>query len=163
MNDGRATLVCRVGARRLGLPVAAVARVLPLRPLWRPPTLPRPIAGFVAERNRAVPVLALAALFDDYMPATLDLYAHLVRLRGGGAGDALLLVDRVEAFVAAGEVHPVAPDTSLNGVVTGEFATPDGIVHLLDPARLLLAGEAARLAALTADAQTRLAQWAAAS
>jgi purine-binding chemotaxis protein CheW len=153
-HDDRVLLVA-VGPRRLALPARAVAGVLPLLPLWRPPACPRPLAGFLAERGRALPVIALGALLGDgEQPA--GLYAHIVRL---AAAPLALLVDRAEDVVAAPPAAPLAPGVSVNDAIVAELPLADGIAHLLAVDRLLLADERVRLAELAADADRRLAEW----
>lgn len=152
-------LILRIGDSRLALPMTAVREVLPLLPIDAPPGLPRPLLGFVTLQGRPVPVLAPHLLLDPQAPVTgIDLFAHLVRLRD----DICLLVDRAEDVVA-GAVGPLAPGQSLNGAITGELPLADGAVaHVVAVERLLLDGERATLAALTAAAATRQDQWTAA-
>ncbi len=152
-------LILRIGDTRLALPMAAVREVLPLLPIDAPPGLPRPLLGFVTLQERPVPVLAPQLLLDPKGRMTgVDLSAHLVRLRE----DICLLVDRAED-VATGIVGPLAADHSLNAAVIGELDLSDGtIAHVVAADRLLLDGERAALAALTAAAAERRDQWSAA-
>lgn len=151
-------LILRIGDTRLALPMAAVREVLPLLPIDAPPGLPRPLLGFVTLQGQPVPVLAPRLLLDPQQQAgRIDLSAHLVRLRD----DICLLVDRAED-VATGDVGPLDAGHSLNDAITGELALPDGMVHVVAPDRLLLDGERAMLAELTAAAAERRAQWTAA-
>ena len=156
-------LLFRAGDHRLALPVRDVREVLPLLPITRPPTLPRPLAGFVDVRGETLPVLAPALLFDEGgMLGTLDLFSHLIRPHGPAATTPCLLVDRVEDMVVpeADAVRPVEPDASHNGAILAEVSLPDGPAHLLSLARLLSEAERARLATLSAQAQARAADWA---
>lgn len=158
-------LLLRLGGLVCALPQAAVAEVLPLPLLWRPPGLPASLAGFLNLDGAAVPVLDLAWLFG--LPAETApqgeaaLYRHLLLLEGVPAQ--ALLVDRVLDLVPAqpAQRRPVAPEHSLNGCVVAELDLPGqpGLVHLLDPARILLAQEQAALAELQQGAQRRLAEW----
>lgn len=150
-------LILRIGGTRLALPMAAVREVLPLLPIDAPPGLPRPLLGFVMLQDRPVPVLAPRLLLDPRDEvAGIDLFAHLIRLRE----DICLLVDRAED-VATGVVGPLAPDNSLNAAIIGELLLADGhIAHVVAPDRLLLDGERAMLATLTAAATERRDQWA---
>ena len=70
-----------------------------------------------------------------------------------------LLVDRVRDISGAepGDLGPVPADRTLNGCVSAELAREGRLVPVLDPARILGAEEAARVAALTAAAAVRLA------
>ncbi|MGT2512911.1 chemotaxis protein CheW [Sphingomonas panni] len=149
-------LILRIGNTRLALPMTAVREVLPLLPIDAPPGLPRPLLGFVTLQGRPVPVLAPHLLLDPHAPlAGIDLFAHLVRLRD----DICLLVDRAEDVVT-GAVGPLAPGHSLNAAITGELPLADGeVAHVVAVDRLLLDGERATLAALTAAAATRQDQW----
>jgi len=150
-------LILRIGDTRLALPMAAVREVLPLLPIDAPPGLPRPLLGFVTLQEQPVPVLAPRLLLDPQDDvAGVDLFAHLVRLRE----DICLLVDRAED-VATGLVGPLAPGHSLNAAIIGELPLADGTVaHVVAPDRLLLDGERAMLATLTAAAAERRDQWA---
>nr|WP_305123514.1 chemotaxis protein CheW [Roseomonas sp. GC11] len=163
-------MLFRLGSRRCALPRASVREVLPLPRLWRPPGLPRPLAGFLNLGGEALPVLDLARLFALESAALADeaLYRHILLLPGGaglggaGLGGALgLLVDRVLdlARIPAARLRPVPPEASLNGCAVAEIETPEGFLHLLDPGRILLAQEAAALAALREGAAARLAEW----
>lgn len=149
-------LILRIGDTRLALPMAAVREVLPLLAIETPPGLPHPLLGFVTLQGHPVPVLAPRLLLDPQDKLTgIDLSAHLVRLRD----DVCLLVDRAEE-VATGVVGPLDPGHSLNDAITGELALADGgVVHVVAPDRLLLDGERAMLAELTAAAAARRAQW----
>ncbi|KQM86521.1 hypothetical protein ASE67_11995 [Sphingomonas sp. Leaf23] len=152
-------LILRIGDTRLALPMAAVREVLPLLPIDVPPGLPRPLLGFVTLQGRPVPVLAPRVLLDpQHAPATIDLSAHLVRLRD----DICLLVDRAED-VASGAVGSLATGHSLNAAIVGELPlATSGIAHVVAPDRLLLDSERAVLAVLTAAAAERRDQWSAA-
>ena len=66
---------------------SAAREFLPLPRLWRPPALPRPVAGFFNLSGRAIPVVRLDVLFglaqnDD--DAESALYRHLI-VTGGSA------------------------------------------------------------------------------
>jgi purine-binding chemotaxis protein CheW len=154
-------LILRIAETRLALPVAAVREVLPLLPIAGTPGMPRPLIGFVGLRGTMVPVLAPLLLLDpDAGIEAVDLFAHLVRLHGDDDAPCLL-VDRVED-VAGGTVGAVDPGHSLNGVITGELTFGETQAHIVDPSRLLLAGERAAIARLAAAAAARRDQWAAA-
>jgi len=146
---------------------SGVREFLPLPHLWRPPALPRPVAGFFNLGGHAVPVLRLDVLFglqptDD--GAEANLYRHLILVdRFNAAGTTALLVDRVldVASVAPSQLSPVSQDDTLNGCVEAEVAWGERLVHLLSVERILLAEEQQALAELGRKAQSRLGEWAA--
>ena len=159
----RLLLSCRVGAIRIALDAASVVQILPLLPLWRPPTLPRPLVGLIDVRGAVLPVLDPGSLFGDDTTASMpDLWAHIVRPRGTDRGLPCLLVDRVEDVVvpAPDAVRPVAADKSFNGAVVAEVSLADGeVAHLLSLDRLLDAAERAQVVAITAETSRRAALW----
>src|SRR5918994_7575371 len=70
------------------LPRSAVREFLPLPRVWRPPALPRPVAGFFNLGGDAVPVLRLDVLFGlqaGQPQAENDLYRPLILIEGQGA------------------------------------------------------------------------------
>jgi purine-binding chemotaxis protein CheW len=145
---------------------SAVREFLPLPRLWRPPALPRPLAGFFNLGGDAVPVLRLDVLFgldggeDDPEAA---LYRHLILIGSiGTAGSSALLVDRVLDVVSvdASQLSPVQSAESLNGCVEAEVTWGDRLVHLLSADRILLAEEKQALAEFERHAQNRLKEWA---
>ncbi len=145
---------------------SAVREFLPLPRLWRPPALPRPVAGFFNLAGDAVPVLRLDVLFglhkDEDAPEA-DLYRHLILIgTGGNAGPVALLVDRVldVATVNAMQISDVRQAETLNGCVEAEVTWGDRLVHLLSAERILLAEEQQALAELGRQAQSRLDEWA---
>jgi len=145
---------------------SAVREFLPLPRLWRPPALPRPLAGFFNLGGDAVPVLRLDVLFGldggaDDPEATL--YRHLILIGASGTpGLSALLVDRVldVADVDVSQLSTVQPAETLNGCVEAEVTWSDRIVHLLSADRILLAEEKQALAELGRHAQSRLSEWA---
>lgn len=166
MADTPSTLLLlTIGDAQIAIDAAGVRDVLPLLPLWRPPTLPRPLAGFVAVGDAVLPVLDPAALFGQPPRDTLGLFAHLVRPHGAGADRPCLLVDRVEDVVAVApdQIAPVDAGQSRHGAMLAEVTLAGGaIAHLVSLDRLLAEGERARVAALAEDAERRRAEWAAA-
>lgn len=145
---------------------SAAREFLPLPRLWRPPALPRPVAGFFNLSGRAVPVLRLDVLFglqrsgDD---AETDLYRHLILIDGlGSSGASALLVDRVldVAHVETSRLSPVKEEGTLNGCVEAEITWEGRLVHLLSAKRILLSEEQQALTELGQQAQNRLGEWA---
>lgn len=157
-------LICRVGRDRLAFDASDIREVLPLIPLWRPPTLPPPLVGFVRLDGEVVPVLAPGVLFGQTStPENIDLFAHLLRPHGVGGRMPCLLVDRCEEMISVEgiAVRAIEPGASHNGVVVGEVPLADGVAHLLSLERLLDEGERVRMEALTEEAQRRAREWAA--
>jgi len=151
-------VVLLAGGARLALPRESVRALLPLPRLDRPPGLPEPLAGFLDLHGTAVAVVDLARLLG-LPPGPAHPYRHLVLLAGSD-GPPALLVDRVTDVIPPGAaLRPAGEGTSLGEAVAGAVATPGGTAHLLDPARLLLAREAAVLDALAAQARDRLGRW----
>jgi len=135
-----------------------VRALLPLPRLDSPPGLPAPLAGFLNLGGAAVPVVELARLLG-LPPGEPHPYRHLILLHDE-ATPLALLVDRVADVLPAGlPRRPAADGHSLGAVVTGAVEADGRALHLLDPARLLLAQEGAILATLSAQAQARLARW----
>ena len=146
---------------------SAAREFLPLPRLWRPPALPRPVAGFFNLGGNAVPVLRLDVLFglergEDDREA--DLYRHLILIDAGGTpGLSALLVNRVldVTTVDASQLSPVQQEETLNGCIEAEVTWEGRLVHLLSVDRILLAEEKQALAELGRHAQSRLSEWAA--
>ena len=145
---------------------SAVREFLPLPHLWRPPSLPRPVAGFFNLGGDAVPVIRLDVLFGlqkGEVNPEADLYRHLILIgAGGSAGPSALLVDRVLDVVTVNtaQLSDVRQAESLNGCVEAEVTWGDRLVHLLSAERILLTEEQQALAELGRQAQSRLDEWA---
>lgn len=143
------------------LPREAVRVLLPLPRLDAPPGLPAPLAGFLNLGGDAVPVVDLARLLG-LPPGEPHPYRHLVLLEPpeGLAGPVALLVDRVADVTPPGlPLRPAEEGLSIGDVVRGMLEADGRSIHLLDPARLLLAQEAAILDSLARQAQERLTRW----
>ncbi len=148
----------------------AVRELLPLPRLWRPPALPRPVAGFFNLGGKAVPVLRLNLLFgleQESADNEAALYRHLILVQNsmqahGSSAPIALLVDRVldMAHVDGARLSPVSESSTLNGCIEAEITIDDRLVHLLSLERLLFAQEQQALAELGRDAQNRLGEWA---
>lgn len=161
MDDTADTfLIVVAGSLRAALPRADAAEVLPLPALHRPPSSPKALEGFMNLGGEAVAVLSLARLLAPQSErAEPDLYAHLVRLKAPRQ-DIALLVDRVIAADAAAQASsPIAPDESLNGVLSSNLLVDGELIPRLDVSRVLGAYEQARLEEMTRQAQARLADW----
>ncbi|WP_162806626.1 chemotaxis protein CheW [Sphingosinicella terrae] len=156
-------LLCEIGDDRVAIEAADVREILPVLPLWRPPTLPRPLAGFIRVRGEVLPVLAPAILFGTADAGPLDVFAHIVRTHGEPHASLCLLVDRVEDLVSPdpAAVRPIDAGASQNGAFVAELDLDGGMAHLLALDRLLDESERARIAALTEDAARREELWSA--
>lgn len=159
----RSIAVFDVGGRRCALPTAAVQEVLLLPELARPPGLPPVLEGVMNLGGVAVPVLRLDRLMD--LPEqSLDLYSPIILLRGLAAPVALLGERMREVrSLEPGALAPVGGDEvgdeTFRACILGLVGEGEEAIHLLDPARILLAEEQARLVAFQAEAQRRLADW----
>ncbi len=152
---GQPFVTFQFGETVAALPLAAVAEVLPLPRVFRPPGLPSTLAGFINLRGEAVPVIALAPLLGGEAREP-SLYDHLVVLKDGVA----LLVERVlDAAARAAEAAPADEADSLNGCVEANLLLDGRLVPALSAQRLLMAEEKERLADLTARAQARIGEW----
>lgn len=142
-----------------------VRELLPLPRLWRPPALPRPVAGFFNLGGKAVPVIRLDALFgldENREGGEAALYRHLILVQGPGKqGPMALLADRVldVETVAGSGLSPVREGNSLNGCVEAEITLGSRLIHLLSLERLLFAEEQQALTELSRHAQNRLGEW----
>jgi purine-binding chemotaxis protein CheW len=156
-------LIFALAGLRCALRREAVRELLPLPRLSRPPSMPATLAGFVNLGGEALPVLALRHLLGLTRTAPVEpLYRHIVVVEDTLPGSRVgLLVDRVLDLrpVAAEQRQPVPPEDSLNGCVIAQLVLPEGPAHLLDPARILMAQEQARLEELIRRAAARLDEW----
>ncbi len=152
-----AHLLLDVAGTPCALPRSAVAEILPLPDLFRPPACGAWLAGFLDLGGSVLPVVDLAQILG--LRAGLSEpgpHAHLVRM----AGEAVVYqVERATDLVAveADSLRAVAPGHSLNGCVAAEIRREGGLVHVLDPARLLSAEERIRVAEAARAARARLA------
>lgn len=159
--EGGWSVIARIGDRRIAFPAADVRSIMPIPPLWRPPTAPRPVFGFLPIAGRVMPVLNGGALLGIATAEHASLYAHILILPALGRDGAGLLVDRAEEAVeiTAESVLPIDPADTLNGCATALAETRVGRVHLLSAARLLAVAEANALAELTDEAERRRSEW----
>ncbi|WP_210495856.1 chemotaxis protein CheW [Microvirga antarctica] len=158
-------LLFDVGGTRCALRRNDVRELLPLPHLWRPPSLPKPLAGFFNLGGTAVSVVRMDVLFGlESQKAGTDngLYRHLILVDGVTEGRPMaFLVDRVVdlALVDGRLVSPVREAGTLNGCVQGEIDIDGQLVHLLSVDRVLFAEEQQALSTLTQTAQSRLSEW----
>ena len=133
-----------------GLPVVALEEVARMpQALSRLPRAPRFVEGLISLRGRALPVIDLRRRLD--MPATPRTGRERVMVIAIGATRAGLLVDTVRE-IARLPVSAIEPAPELaegqSSVVTrvANLAESGRMILLLDPARLLEAGEVRALA-----------------
>jgi purine-binding chemotaxis protein CheW len=166
MAAGLQILLFEVGGIECALRRDEVRELLPLPRLWRPPNLPKPVAGFFNLGGQAVPVVTLGILFGIEARsgnAEAEAYRHLMLVdRLSGTGPAAFLVDRVLDLVTlqSDRLSPVGESETLNGCVEAEIEHEGRLVHLLSLQRILLAEERQSLAELGRTAQDRLSEWA---
>lgn len=162
-NVSRDFFFCTVADRNVGIAADAVAVILPILPLWRSPTLPDAVAGFIELRGRFLPVLATAVVLGlENRILVAHGFSHIICPTGVSASRPCLLVDRVDErrSVDGAAIGVVDAANSLNGLVTGEIATDDGVAHVIELDRLLDRFERERLGQITEMAQHRAARWA---
>jgi purine-binding chemotaxis protein CheW len=151
-----------LGEASLALAGDAVAEILPLTNLERPPGAPTILAGFMNLGGAPLPIIAAARLFapgEGADPAG-DLYAHVLRLKPVHGRALGLLVDRVTDVAATADgAAPIAETESLDGLFAENLLFGGRIAPRIDLDRLLLKEEALRIAALAEAAQARLAGW----
>ena len=154
-------VIARVGTRQIAFPAGEVSSITSVPPLWRPPTAPRPVVGFLPLAGAVLPVLDAGILLRVARPARIGFYAHILVLPGAARSGAGLLVDRAEDTIgiAADAVLPLQKADTLNGCAIALAETGEGQVHVLSAARLLAAAETAALAALEDAAARRLTEW----
>lgn len=104
-------LVCACGSERYGLPLAAVAQVLPMRPCTPMPGAVPALLGLIALSGRIVGVLGLARALGrpEAPPEGERGGGHLVVLRGGPTQPVALAVDRVLGIAAAPGASAAGP------------------------------------------------------
>ncbi|MCJ2068984.1 chemotaxis protein CheW [Methylobacterium sp. J-030] len=114
-------LVCACGSERYGLPLTAVAQVLPMRPLTPMPGAVPALIGLIALSGRIVGVVGLARALGRPEPAGET--GHLVVLRGSAAPQSLALaVDRVLGIAPAATASGAADPEGLGNAVTSGYA-----------------------------------------
>ena len=147
----------RLGGLAFAVPVEAVAEVVPIARLGRPPHMPAAVEGILNLAGRAVPVLRLDRLLG-LADGRYGLNASILVMRGSRPVG--LLVEHVDAVVNAGDLQvlPVAAAESFNGCVIAELAHGAGVRHLLSWDHLLLEEERRRLGEFAAREQERLAE-----
>ena len=152
--------VFEVGGQVAAIPIQNVERITPMARLARPPGLPAVLEGILNLAGTAVPGLRLDRLFQ-LGEQRLGLYSTLIVMQGVADGRIALLVDRVSQIVtvAHSEVLPVGKHNSFNECACGMTTVGEQVIHLLAPARILLATERKTLSEFQEMAQRRLKEW----
>lgn len=160
-------LLIEISGRWLGLPAQAVAEIVHLPRLFRPPTAPPVVAGVMNLRGRPVAVVRLDRLLGlPRLPP--GLFAVAVVLRGGGLPSWAIVAQRAVDVGPLPEPVPSAmppdlrfPDLSFNDCVARMAMSPDGtgLVPVLAVDRLLQRREAQALAAFAGQAAEREEEW----
>lgn len=156
----RALLVFRLQGLLTAFPADTVERVVPMAELLRPPGLPEALEGVLNLGGGAVPVVSLERLLRLPLQSP-GLYSMLVILRLQAEGRIAVLVDRATGIVQASpaSLRPLDPEDSFNGCAEAIVDVGAEAVHLLSPARLLLAKEREILAGFRDTAERRLGEW----
>lgn len=148
--------VVSVSGQLFALGAAAVGAALPMARLARPPNRPPMLEGLLTLHDGTLPVLRLSRVLG--LPdGPLTAASAILRLRGERPRG--LLVDRVAGLerVAADGFRPVEPGSSFADSAVAGLTVGGEPCLLLDPARLLLREEEARLDAFRNLAERRLA------
>jgi len=156
----RTLLVFQLGEQNAAFPIENVERITPMAQLACPPGLPSLLEGILNLSGTAVPVLRLDRLLQ--LPAgSPGLYSMLVVVNGICDGRIAMLVDRVSQIVSVPDsaVLPVEMQDSFNGCAEATVTLDDANVHVLSPARILLAKEQKALSEFQSMAQQRLQEW----
>ncbi|KAB0268715.1 chemotaxis protein CheW [Microvirga brassicacearum] len=161
-------LLFDVRGTRCAIRQGAIREILPLPRLWRPPSLPRPLAGFFNLGGSPIAVVRLDILFglDESKPTEDDLYSHMMLVQRSGTERMMaFLVDRVVDLTHVDDRHlsPVGEAGAHNGCVEAEIDVAGQLVHLLSLEKILFAEERQTIAALERQAQVRLSEWAVAT
>jgi purine-binding chemotaxis protein CheW len=138
MLSERSLVVVDICDKACGLPLENVQEIVPIASLYRPPTIPSLLDGFLNLRGTAVPVIRLGRVFRlEERP--LDLYTPLVILRGGGYLIALL-VDSVSCIfsVSGDALLPVQKEHCFNDCTEAEAVVEGRVIHVLSLERLLI-------------------------
>src|SRR5207245_4311039 len=138
MQSERTLVVVDICGKACGLPLEDVQEIVPMASLFRPPTIPSLLEGFLNLRGTAIPVLPLGRLFG-LQERPLELHTPLVILRGAGYPIALL-VDNVSRIlsVSSGALLPVQEAHSFNNCAEAEAVVEGLVIHVLSSERLLI-------------------------
>lgn len=157
-GDTSAYLTFRAGSR-FALPLDHVHELLPLVELSQPPAASAIVAGVINVSGTAVTVIRIASLLGLEEPP-VTIHSHLIRLKAGDAGMALLC-ERVDGIRTADMVSFVflTEGATFNGCVSARITSENGLSsYLIDCQRLLMEEERRRIGEYTERAQRRLAE-----
>ncbi len=135
-------LVCGSGSERFGIPIEAVAEVLPPQKYMPVPDGPPALVGLFGRGGRLVSVIDLALALDIVPSSAKDEDQHFVLLRREQPQVAL----RVERAHAVADIHPLTDEDATGfrtDAVTGyarvhdAAGDPGDTLSLLDTERLL--------------------------
>jgi purine-binding chemotaxis protein CheW len=142
LQDLPRALVCGSGHERFGIPIEAVAEVLPPQKYMPVPDGPPALVGLFGRGGRLVSVIDLALALGIEPSSTEDENQHFVLLRREQPQVAL----RVERAHAVADIHPLTDEDAKGfrtDAVTGyarvrdAAGDPGDTLSLLDPERLL--------------------------
>jgi purine-binding chemotaxis protein CheW len=153
----RGTLVAFTAAgRRLAVPIADLANVLPLPSLEAPVGAPPFVEGFFDYAGSPVAVVRIDRLLN-LGQEKLGVYSPLLLLKERDPRVALH-VATVTSIVRSSdtEVQPIGRDETFNACVVGRISHRGNTVYILSTANLLLAEERARLVSLRAMRKRRI-------
>lgn len=156
--DLHSLVVFRLGEETFAIPVEAVAEVVPLAWLARPPHMPSIVHGILNLGGIAIPVLRTDRLLG-LGEARFGLDASILVMKGAASPLGLLVghVDGVRP-AAAFQVMPLAGAHSFQGCLAATLDGPGGAIHLLAWNKLMLEEERVRLADFQRRTQDRLAE-----
>jgi len=133
-------LACQLGEEFYGLPLDAVAQVLPL-PAWAPlPGAPPAVLGLFGRAGQVFCLLDLALALDRAAPGE---GGHVLLLRAGGPRRFALRVGRVAGAVAVTPLDAAEQPATERAVSSHALTPPEltggrrALLGLLDPERLL--------------------------
>ena len=139
-------LTFEVDGSPFAVPVAKVVEVVPRVALRAVPHAPDCFLGLLRYRGGAVPVVDLGLLMGRAACRDrLDTRILLARRVGAGAGALLgLLAERVNELVEVDPARPAMGSTLLlDAPYLGQvFETASGLLQLIDPVRIAVAGVA---------------------
>jgi purine-binding chemotaxis protein CheW len=159
-HDSHVFLVFQLADRLAAFPVEDVERVTSMAELVRPPGLPSALEGVLSLGSVAIPVLRLDRLFG--LPAQrLGLYSMLIILRAPSDGRVAILVDRVSEILSVPDdgLRRIDEEDAFNGCAEAIATIRGEAVHVLSPARIILAKEREVLSEFQTMAQQRLDEW----
>lgn len=139
-------LTFEVDGNPFAIPVAKVVEVVPRVALRPVPHATDCFLGLLRYRGAAIPVVDLGLLMGR--PACrdrLDTRILLVRREGATSGDLLgLLAERVNELAEVDRARMALPASSLlDAPYLGQvFETAEGLLQLIDPSRIAVAGVA---------------------